>query len=285
MVISYNGHQKHGHTSPCLDPTWPGSWGNNSKPHPLPTCLHPDLIPPPIREPRTWQARCTHSRKDERTTVTSAHFFFFCLFSRKMAFGSQLCICQRSLPPPAQSRLRLFLRNAVQHDGRLRALGTLREACGPGASTRHLFPARGLGRPHAHNRETHPPDLSLLDSGHLVDRRVPPALHHLLCGGRPDRARRLLSDAESFHHRAAHALSEDDATHAPGGLILHQKVSAERRFRVKTHPKSLLLKWVGCCSLAQSCLTLRGPMDCSTPGLPVHHQLPELTQTHVLPVG
>ena len=26
-------------------------------------------------------------------------------------------------------------------------------------------------------------------------------------------------------------------------------------------------------------------MDCSTPGFPVHHQLPELTQTHVHPVG
>ena len=34
-------------------------------------------------------------------------------------------------------------------------------------------------------------------------------------------------------------------------------------------------------SVAQSCLTLCDPMDCSTPGLPVHHQLPELTQTHV----
>ena len=32
---------------------------------------------------------------------------------------------------------------------------------------------------------------------------------------------------------------------------------------------------------AQSCLTLWDPMDYSTPGLPVHHQLPELTQTHV----
>ena len=37
-----------------------------------------------------------------------------------------------------------------------------------------------------------------------------------------------------------------------------------------------------CCrSLTQSCLTLCSPMDCSTPGLPVHHQLPELAQTHV----
>ena len=32
-------------------------------------------------------------------------------------------------------------------------------------------------------------------------------------------------------------------------------------------------------SVVQSCLTLCDPMDCSTPGLPVHHQLPESTQT------
>ena len=34
-------------------------------------------------------------------------------------------------------------------------------------------------------------------------------------------------------------------------------------------------------SVAQSCLTLCDPMDCSMPGFPVHHQFPELTQTHV----
>ena len=34
-------------------------------------------------------------------------------------------------------------------------------------------------------------------------------------------------------------------------------------------------------SVSQSCLTLCNPMNCSTPGLPVHHQLPESTQTHV----
>ena len=33
------------------------------------------------------------------------------------------------------------------------------------------------------------------------------------------------------------------------------------------------------------CLTLCDPTDCSTPGLPVHHQLPELAQTHVHGVG
>ena len=33
--------------------------------------------------------------------------------------------------------------------------------------------------------------------------------------------------------------------------------------------------------VAQSCLTLCDPMNCSTPGIPVHHQLLEFTQTHV----
>ena len=34
-------------------------------------------------------------------------------------------------------------------------------------------------------------------------------------------------------------------------------------------------------SVSQSCPTLCDPMNCSIPGLPVHHQLPEFTQTHV----
>ena len=38
-------------------------------------------------------------------------------------------------------------------------------------------------------------------------------------------------------------------------------------------------------SFTQLCLTLWGPMDCSTPGLPVHHQLLRFTQTHVHWVG
>ena len=38
-------------------------------------------------------------------------------------------------------------------------------------------------------------------------------------------------------------------------------------------------------SVTQSCPTLCDPMNCSTPGLPVHHQLPEFTQTHVHWVG
>ena len=40
-----------------------------------------------------------------------------------------------------------------------------------------------------------------------------------------------------------------------------------------------------CCSVTKSYPTLCNPMDCSTPGFPVHHQLPELAQTHVHSVG
>ena len=38
-------------------------------------------------------------------------------------------------------------------------------------------------------------------------------------------------------------------------------------------------------SVAQSCPTLCNPIDCSIPGFPVYHQLPELAQTHVHRVG
>ena len=45
--------------------------------------------------------------------------------------------------------------------------------------------------------------------------------------------------------------------------------------------KVKLLSSVQFSSVAQSCLTLCDPMNCSMPGLLVHHQLPEFTQTHV----
>ena len=38
-------------------------------------------------------------------------------------------------------------------------------------------------------------------------------------------------------------------------------------------------------SVVQSCPALGNPMDCSMPGFPVHHQLPELPETHVHRVG
>ena len=62
------------------------------------------------------------------------------------------------------------------------------------------------------------------------------------------------------------------------------------------NPTTCLLIWLGkqihkrtdrsqFSSVAQSCLTLCDLMDCSMPGIPVHYQLPEFTQTHVHWVG
>ena len=51
------------------------------------------------------------------------------------------------------------------------------------------------------------------------------------------------------------------------------------------HPSNFMsLAFIQFSSVAQSCPT-REPMDCSTPGFPVYHQLPELAKTHVHQVG
>ena len=57
--------------------------------------------------------------------------------------------------------------------------------------------------------------------------------------------------------------------------------------RTQTHCSSLhTKKWlIHFSSVAQLCPTLCDPMNCSMPGLPVHHQLPEFTQTHVRQVS
>ena len=47
----------------------------------------------------------------------------------------------------------------------------------------------------------------------------------------------------------------------------------------------LLLMFTEFSSVTQSCLILCDPMDCKTPGFPVHHELPEFAQNHVHQVG
>ena len=72
-------------------------------------------------------------------------------------------------------------------------------------------------------------------------------------------------------------------------LLCHEKAWNKAICRHTDGPWEDHTKWslssAQCSSVAQSCLTLCDPMDCSTPGLPVHHQLPEFTQTHVHRVG
>ena len=80
-----------------------------------------------------------------------------------------------------------------------------------------------------------------------------------------------------------------------GGCSLWETISSSRLdHKIGCRTPSLGQKWYLPCwpggsvkfsSVAQSCPTLCDPMDCSTPGLPVHHQLPEFTQTHVCWVG
>ena len=48
---------------------------------------------------------------------------------------------------------------------------------------------------------------------------------------------------------------------------------------------SSLISFIQYSSVVQSCPTLCGPMNPSTPSLPVHHLLPEFTQTHIHQVG
>ena len=58
-------------------------------------------------------------------------------------------------------------------------------------------------------------------------------------------------------------------------MMIHSTGKKKKREKKETN------KEVQFSSVAQSCPTLCDPMNCSTPGLPVHHQLPEVTQTHV----
>ena len=52
-------------------------------------------------------------------------------------------------------------------------------------------------------------------------------------------------------------------------------------FVCKLDDQSFALSWHQLSSVTQSCLTLWDSMDWSMPGLSVHHQFPEVTQTHV----
>ena len=73
-------------------------------------------------------------------------------------------------------------------------------------------------------------------------------------------------------HRVEHDWRDLAAAAATYGVRL---VGSFRKGKCILHNSSVRFSLV-----AQSCLTLCHPMNLSTPGLPVHHQLPEFTQTH-----
>ena len=61
-------------------------------------------------------------------------------------------------------------------------------------------------------------------------------------------------------------------------VLVHTRCLCPPSIYVAAAPK--YISWV-----QLSCVWLCSPMDCSTPGFPVHHQLPELAQTHVYQAG
>ena len=67
--------------------------------------------------------------------------------------------------------------------------------------------------------------------------------------------------------------------------VPHETVSKFQKGKLSPHLSFHLLWIQSVSSVTQWCPTLCNPMDCSMPGLPVHHQLPELTQTHVHSAG
>ena len=70
----------------------------------------------------------------------------------------------------------------------------------------------------------------------------------------------------------------------PSMMHMLNSLSFYWQLRGTNHVLDSLLS-INISSVAQSCLTLCDPIDCSMPGLPVHHQLLEFTQTHVHRVG
>ena len=72
--------------------------------------------------------------------------------------------------------------------------------------------------------------------------------------------------------------------------VFNLKISVLYHFRGQssTLPKKKQTnsyRYICCCLVTQSCPTLCDPMDCSAPGFPVLHHVPELTQTHIHWVG
>ena len=74
-------------------------------------------------------------------------------------------------------------------------------------------------------------------------------------------------------------------TQLKSGLPIHSSTTEVPHFLNFTFCSSCLFYKIQFSSVAHSCLTLCDPMNCSTPGLPGHHQLLEFTQTHIHRVG
>ena len=97
---------------------------------------------------------------------------------------------------------------------------------------------------------------------------------HILCDSAIPCTRIYLTDIPSFTqkwhmYQAAHH-----------SIVCFSKTRKQRKEMLKNYGSGSQASTCRC-SVPQSCLTLCEPVDCSTSGFPVHHQLLELAQTHV----
>ena len=93
---------------------------------------------------------------------------------------------------------------------------------------------------------------------------------------------------ETHVHRVSDAIQPSHPLSSPSphasnpsqhhSLLIEDTVFVLMVSKLNLHPITSSVQFS---SVAQSCPTLHDPMNRSTPGFPVHHQLPEFTQTHV----
>ena len=98
---------------------------------------------------------------------------------------------------------------------------------------------------------------------------------------------RLVQTTMNWHVTVNIAIVIHQGNHKVCGPLLSGSFPSRELLIFWNHPFWYMYKFgsVQFISVIQSCLTLLDPMDCSTPGLPVYYQHPELTQTHIHWVG
>ena len=88
---------------------------------------------------------------------------------------------------------------------------------------------------------------------------------------------KITADGDSSHKIKRHLLFGRKAMTNPDNILKSRDIT----FATNIHLVKAMVFPVQFGSVAQSCPTLCDPMNCSTQGLPVHHQLLESTQTNV----
>ena len=97
--------------------------------------------------------------------------------------------------------------------------------------------------------------------------KIPALIHNLLIHG--------LTNKEQINFLII------EGTSATTAHTINSNYEQTVKFKKKYNSFKILVGAEEFNSVTQSCLTLSNTVDCTTLGLPVRHQLPELTQTHV----